>query len=498
MDRSHGLKRTGNGPPSLISVAGAGQFSHTSVLGSRVEVTEDASKHGSSGILGYVNSGLSPTHPHETRPLTLEPPFYRSGASKKKKQIIIPLIDNNFDSSDPSASSAAPKEPYIPKELREDPTEVVPAATPAAPPRKDPFAGGYGLLTKDQSSTKSNASSTKAPLLARSRPKGWRDIEDEGEKLKYEMDARPEADSSCYDRVAIEDFGRAMLLGMGWSGDINEGPKVIEYVSRPERLGLGATPMAPPPGAKGASAKPHMEYRDENGIVRHVKPIDAALTVVSKFFADGTKVSIVSGPHAGMNGRIRRLSSDEKEYIVDLENDEQVRTRLRDCELYNASKKRPAADPRDLEDSRPDKRYKAAEVVVDHRERDAYRRDERPREEKKVSLWVTPYIRVKVSSKRYRDGKYYCKKGVIEDVISGTRCAVRLDDGYVLDDIDQSDLETVIPAVGGRIMVVRGPDTGVRGVMREKDFSKEVVYIQIEDELDVLRFNMDDVSEYVE
>lgn len=531
MDRPNAYGRSLNGPSSRNSMPGAGNFARQTILGDRKEVVDEVLSIGPSGIVGYdfsaSNLNLNTIFNNSLTDIV----HVRSSREvKKKKQVVIPLSDSNFgNSDDPTLSSAAP-EPYIPKELREDPNEAQEKPKVVNAPRKDPYEGTYGLITPGHASTKSTSadSAKKAPLLARSRPKGWRELQDEDEKLKFELSARPEEDSTAYDRVAIEDFGTGMLLGMGWRPGKNDGADVVEYVRRPERLGLGATPKALPPGSKksGASA-PHMEYRDEQGRVRHVKPADATLSVSSKFFADGTRITIAHGPHSGMHGRVRRLSSDETEYIVDLDNDEQVRARIKECELYNpSSKKRGGSDSHHLDEQRPEKRYKTAEVVEDAYRRDdrndrygsssqGHSRDSNYREnnngnnnynshserghgnQRPPVLWVTPHIRVKVSSKRFKDGKYYCKKGIVEDIVSGTRCAVRLDDGLVLDDIDQSDLETVIPPVGGRVMVVRGDDIGVRGILREKNNDREVVYVQIEGELDVLKFNMDDVSEYV-
>lgn len=386
---------------------------------------------------------------------------------KKKKTLVIPLIHSDFEASSPPSSTK-------PRELDDNATEDASNENRAVTEeRKDPFEGVYGLIAPG--SHKSGASTHgKAPMLARSRPKGWREIEDEGARLKFELEARPESDDSAYERVAIEDFGNAMLLGMGWRPGENDGAKVVELARRPERLGLGATAQLPKSDGKPSN--------DRNRI-------DPKFTKASQFIPDGTRVQIVSGEHEGMLGRIRRLSTDEREYIVELDNDEHVRVYLKEVEVYKGEKKRSLPEPRSAPQP---KRYQSAEII--HEEQPTQHHSE-PRRDTK--LWVTPFVRVKVQSKRFRDGKYYCKKGVVEDIVHGTRCAIRLDDGQVIDDIEQADLETVIPAVGGRVMVVRGPDTGIRGVIREKDSSKQLVYVQIDDELDVLKFSMDDVAEYV-
>jgi G patch domain/KOW motif-containing protein len=465
--------------------------------GSRREVVvDDVSSLGPSGFSGYAKLGYRTIKAlgNNTNISLLTP--RGSKQPTKKKTLVIPLLQDQFGSSyDDTSSKPSETASLVTLTSTTEPTEE----ELESKLRKDPFEGVYGLIAPSAGGKASSSSKSKAPLLMRSRPKGWREIEDEDAKLKFELDARPDADQSAYERVAIEDFGPAMLRGMGWKPGVNDGTAVVELVRRPERLGLGAVPKQPPPGSKKTGA--HMEYRDADGKVRHVKPAGAQLTSSSPFLSDGTRVSIISGPHDGMHGRIRRLSSDEREYIVDLDNDEQVRVRIKDVETYKTGEKKRSHDSRYDEDShKSHKRHKTAEIISEasHHSSERHSASVSSSSGNPPKLWITPYIRVKVQSKRFRDGKFYCKKGVVEDIVSGTRCAVRFDDGIVIDDLDQSDLETVIPPIGGRIMVVRGADIGARGIIKEKDNSREVVYVQIEDELDILKFKMDDISEYVE
>lgn len=54
--------------------------------------------------------------------------------------------------------------------------------------------------------------------------------------------------------MPIEEFGLAMLRGMGWQEGMGVGRNrkkadPVEYLRRPERLGLGAQPAAPDPNA---------------------------------------------------------------------------------------------------------------------------------------------------------------------------------------------------------------------------------------------------------
>lgn len=64
--------------------------------------------------------------------------------------------------------------------------------------------------------------------------------------MKKELNSLPEENdvhSENYSKVRIEDFGRAILRGMGWDGKSNVNSSVYEIKPRPERLGLGAMPL---------------------------------------------------------------------------------------------------------------------------------------------------------------------------------------------------------------------------------------------------------------
>ncbi|KAJ2344107.1 hypothetical protein GGF43_005530 [Coemansia sp. RSA 2618] len=52
-----------------------------------------------------------------------------------------------------------------------------------------------------------------------------------------------DVDDGAYERVAIEDFGAAMLRGMGWKGDDSGKDEDLATRARPSLLGLGATAL---------------------------------------------------------------------------------------------------------------------------------------------------------------------------------------------------------------------------------------------------------------
>ena len=65
------------------------------------------------------------------------------------------------------------------------------------------------------------------------------------------------------------------------------------------------------------------------------------------------------------------------------------------------------------------------------------------------NYWLHPGIVVKCMHKSLADGKYYKKKGVVEEVVDKYGARVRLLEHKAVLKLDQEYLETVIPKVGG-------------------------------------------------
>ncbi|KAF9933267.1 hypothetical protein FBU30_006035 [Linnemannia zychae] len=74
--------------------------------------------------------------------------------------------------------------------------------------------------------------------------------QDEVEAFQKNLEDLPdEASLEDYEKVPVEEFGAALLRGMGWKGD-NNGSEAVEYSRRPALLGLGAKPREPEPNKK--------------------------------------------------------------------------------------------------------------------------------------------------------------------------------------------------------------------------------------------------------
>lgn len=132
-----------------------------------------------------------------------------------------------------------------------------------------------------------------------------------------------EASLDAYDSLPVEEFGAALLRGMGWTegkgiGRGKEAVKPVEYVRRVGREGLGAIPAPPPAETKSSKnrvLKPG-ETREEgrrdlvaqpgpDGRVRHVVGVGEKLVERQrKGVAVGKIVRVVDGRHEGLKGEV--------------------------------------------------------------------------------------------------------------------------------------------------------------------------------------------------
>eukprot|EP00019_Armaparvus_languidus_P011583 CAMPEP_0168582608 /NCGR_PEP_ID=MMETSP0420-20121227/2079_1 /TAXON_ID=498008 /ORGANISM="Pessonella sp." /LENGTH=302 /DNA_ID=CAMNT_0008617119 /DNA_START=290 /DNA_END=1198 /DNA_ORIENTATION=- len=98
-------------------------------------------------------------------------------------------------------------------------------------------------------------------------------------------------------------------------------------------------------------------------------------------------------------------------------------------------------------------------------------------EEKKAKnaikrYWLKPNIVVKVLNKKVGGGAYYKKKGVVLKVHEKFIGEIEmLKSGDVLR-LDQIDLETVLPSIGGKVLFVNGVYRGEQGILQAIDVKK--------------------------
>lgn len=91
--------------------------------------------------------------------------------------------------------------------------------------------------------------------------------------------------------------------------------------------------------------------------------------------------------------------------------------------------------------------------------------------------WLQPEIIVKMKTKTLGD-KYHKKKGIVKEVNDKYTAAVKMIESGDKLALDQTHLETIIPAPGKRILALKGSYRGHEGTLEsinEKTFSATIV-----------------------
>lgn len=107
--------------------------------------------------------------------------------------------------------------------------------------------------------------------------------------------------------------------------------------------------------------------------------------------------------------------------------------------------------------------------------------DEKVKERRnRKDYWLCEGIIVKVLSKKLADKGYYKKKGVVKKVIDKYVGEIEmLDTKHVLR-VDQAELETVIPQIGGLVRIVNGAYRGSNARLLSIDTDKYCAKVQLE------------------
>lgn len=88
-------------------------------------------------------------------------------------------------------------------------------------------------------------------------------------------------------------------------------------------------------------------------------------------------------------------------------------------------------------------------------------------------------------------------KARVVDVPRPEEATVRMDaGGLVLEGVKQRHLETVLPARGGKVVIVRGGERGATGKLLARDKDKETALVQVYEDLRAISLPLDDVAEF--
>ncbi|KND01425.1 uncharacterized protein SPPG_03230 [Spizellomyces punctatus DAOM BR117] len=342
------------------------------------------------------------------------------------------------------------------------------------------------------------------PILAQNSVPGLDEIEDATEKYRHDVNLRPaEATLDDYERVPIEEFGMAMLRGMGWEKGrpVGKNPNgLIEPIvnkPRPHLLGLGATPAPPTEVKQKKYIKPGEKRQPDPLAETPAQPINRDVPRSRKEkerertppreapLRVNDAVLVTVGRHEGQEGTIVEIKERSSGTVVkvQLNNTQEIaRVWLEDIRRLPPRGHTSTGKKRDVDGN--------ARRSSSHSSSPAPKRS-----------WLRPRIRVRVISKSLGNGRYYNHKGTIQDVFTAGECVLRLDSGELLEGVKDRHVETVIPAVGHLVCVVQCTDAehiGQVGRLKERDSERERAVVEMETSFEYLTFTYDEIAEFVE
>ena len=352
--------------------------------------------------------------------------------------------------------------------------------------------------------------------------------EKELDAFKEDVEDLPEqASIEAYESMPIEDFGAAMLRGMGWKEGEGVGRNAksrradpVEFVPRMGRLGLGADTMDVPgatlrknnnnndkkirkPG-ETREEKTEILVRDPNASrapgMRNVKSIDEKLVKKEELgVKEGKRMYVAKGKHEGLTGRVLKIQKADGKAQFELDSSGEVIT-LRCSELDEMV---------NAPDSQRDKKRKSSDDAGSKKSKKAREEEESEEEDDDDDdddddPWLYPSVRVRIVSKSFSGGIYYLKKGTIVDIPTPKECTVQIDGDNgrtspLVSNVRQSYLETCIPKKpGGRVVVLAGKLRGRRGKLVQKNKSNDTARVQLSDDFTVHDdIDLDEIAEYV-
>ncbi|KAJ3298003.1 hypothetical protein HK104_011298 [Borealophlyctis nickersoniae] len=333
------------------------------------------------------------------------------------------------------------------------------------------------------------------PILAQNAVPGLGRLEDEAEKYRHDVKLRPEeATLEDYERVPIEEFGQALLRGMGWETGkpVGKNPNgLVEPIMnkpRPHLLGLGATP-APPEKKEKKYIKPGEKREPDTTLDVPKKPSKDDLPRSKQqspnrkedkrgkeVLRPGVVVRITAGSNKGCEGMIVEVKERSSGTVAKVKlnkSDEIARVWLDELKPLGHKIKSEAANGSSRNGSSSLARRS----------------------------WLRPHIRLRIVSKSFKGGRFYNKKCVVQDVVTMGECIARLESGDILEGLMEKHVETYIPNVDKTIIVVQHQDrelVGQTGRLKEKDSGKERAAVQMDHSLDYHTFSYDEICELVE
>jgi len=315
-----------------------------------------------------------------------------------------------------------------------------------------------------------------------------------------------------YESVPIEQYGLAMLRGMGWKpgegigGYKKEVVPIFDPQCRPKGLGLGATrPKNDQVVVKDGEEKLTLkrgafvliEGGAKRGLYGEVEGLDEENGRVVLKLGVGKEVVSIS---ENVIKLVTKTEFKDKGKVLNLDKYEKYKEKDRIKKEEEEKNRQRTPEKRRYKDSEKYSRRSRSCSREDYVKKQKYDYDRSPdvKRVKKGKTWVRPLLRVRCIDSKIKGGKYYNVKMEVLDVVTSDSCDCRTDEGKLVENIRTDKLETLIPKKdGGRVMVVRGESKGEIGQVIARDKVKYIATVQLYQSEDVLSLDYDSVCEYL-
>jgi len=296
------------------------------------------------------------------------------------------------------------------------------------------------------------------PLLIANMLPGLKEAKSDRERFELNMAARPaelDPHDDAFDKVPIEEFGMAMLRGMGYREDVGVGkgdnartvqPYLLE--GRPALLGLGAKP-------KPGDVNPRQRGRAYVAIGSLVRLQSGAYGVVTQ--TDGVPGLECVRVHALLPGADRATELVVPRKTLVLEGDPTALPEghpARAAILAHERETRAAPQP-------------AAAAATDDDGGGA------------SLAWLRKGLVVKVVDEAHAQFKQKCQ---VVAVTGARTCELRAPDGSLHSAVPQHSVQTVVPKPRGAVVVVQasaGARAGEAGVVEELDKKQQRALVRV-------------------
>ncbi|XP_077976486.1 G-patch domain and KOW motifs-containing protein-like [Styela clava] len=359
---------------------------------------------------------------------------------------------------------------------------------------------------------------------------------------KLDVSLRPdEASEAQYDQIPVAAFGMAVLRGMGWKPEVGIGrtfkqnTEMLHQQVRPKGLGLGADVATP---IKADTTK--TTNRDETHIEENQLALEKGANVFIHRGALRNKYGVILGldietarciVKMAIGGKSEQIGQHCLRVVTKKEYDKNAKDLSRLSKAYTGDNMLIIGNGKNTEENDKRRESPGSDRAMSHqKDTDMKHKEKRKRRHKEysppkhkkskkhksnreispkqdsnstLSHWVQPQMRVRIVDKSYKKGRYYLEKVIIEDVLGGGLCCCKTTDGRLLDDIEESMLETVIPksASDSYIIIVKSKfkskHSGKLAKILEKDKANCEALVQlIEDRDVVVRVAFEEMCEY--